>query len=141
MRQAEGFCSNHFELIKLVGLTMAETRLRLSELPPDTMVFYDDIRADVSGPILPWTAAEDLSSFQKRRCSVAPDLISELALWGGMSINRSMLNPEIAGQIAAVIRVGNADSVPIARDQSSRFVFDWRQLEKYRLSATDSAQQ
>ena len=48
-----------------------------------------------------------------------------------MCINNSTLNSEIAGQIASVIRAGNADSVPTARDQSSRFVFDWRQLQKY----------
>ena len=83
LQHAEGFCTNHFELINLVGLTMAETRHRLSELPPDTIVFYDDIRTDGSGPVmLPWAAAEELSSFQRRPCSVIPDLISELALSG-----------------------------------------------------------
>ncbi len=137
LQRAEGFCANRFELLKLVGLTMADTKHRLAELPPETIVFYDDIRTDGSGPVmLPWAAAEELSSvstapmFSYSRFYVGNGIV------GGMCINNATLNSEIAGQIASVIRAGNADSVPTARDQSSRFVFDWRQLQKYHLSAT-----
>ena len=136
LRQAEDFCSNRFELTQLVGLTMAETRLRLAQLPPQTVVYYDDIRADVPGPILfPWTAAEDLSSTSKAPIFSYSEFFVGNGVVGGMSINRAVLNLEIARQIAAVIRVGNAGSVPVVRDRSSRFVFDWRQVEKFGLDA------
>ena len=137
LQHAEGFCTNHFELIKLVGLTMTETRHRLSELPPNTIVYYDDIRTDGSGPImLPWAAAEELSSISTAPMFSYSRFYIGNGIVGGMCINNSTLNSEIAGQIASVIRAGNADSVPTARDQSSRFVFDWRQLQKYHLSTT-----
>jgi len=37
-KTVEDFSTNRFELIKLVGLTMAETKQRLAALPPDTIV-------------------------------------------------------------------------------------------------------
>jgi hypothetical protein len=59
LQQAEDFCSNRFQLIKLVGLTMAETKQRLAQLPSHTIAYYDDIRMDATGPIfLPWAAVE-----------------------------------------------------------------------------------
>src|ERR1700690_320004 len=36
LKTVEDFCTNRFELIKLVGLTMAETKQRVAALPPDT---------------------------------------------------------------------------------------------------------
>ncbi|MGH7993669.1 MAG: hypothetical protein ACREDQ_09145, partial [Limisphaerales bacterium] len=105
LQHAEDFCGNRFELLNLVGLTMADTKHRLAELPPGTIVFYDDIRTDGSGPVmLPWAAAEELSSvstapmFSYSRFYVGNGIV------GGMCINNSALNSEIAGQIASVIR-------------------------------------
>ncbi len=39
LQQAEVFCTNRFQLIKLAGLTMAETKQLLARLPSDTVVF------------------------------------------------------------------------------------------------------
>jgi len=136
LQQAEEFCTNRFQLINLVGLTMAETRQRLARLPPNTIVFYDDIRSDVSGPIsLPWVAVEGLSAVSKAPIFSYSEFFVGYGTVGGMNSNRRILNSEIADQIAAVVRAGNASTVPVTRDQSSRFVFDWRQLQKYRLNA------
>ncbi len=136
LQHAEEFCANRFQLIKLVELTTAETKRRLSELPPDTIVFYDDVRTDGSGPVVrPWVAAEELSSVSTAPMFGCSRYYVGNGMVGGMCINNSILNSEIAGQIATVIRAGKADSAPIARDQSSRFVFDWRQLQKYHLNA------
>ncbi len=136
LQQAEVFCTNRFQLIKLAGLTMAETKQLLARLPSDTVVFYDGIRTDASGRIiLPWTAMEELSSVTTAPIFSYSEFYMGYGMVGGMCINRGMLNEEIASQIAAVIRAGNASSVPVAKDQSSRFVFDWRQLQKYGLNA------
>ncbi len=136
LQQAKNFCTNRFQLIPLVGLTLAETKQRVAGLPANTVVFYDDIRTDASGPILfPWTAVEELSSVSKAPIFSYSEFFIGYGAAGGMSINRRMLNSEIAGQIATVIRAGNAGSVPTVRDQSSRFVFDWRQLQKFGMNA------
>jgi PAS domain S-box-containing protein len=136
LQEAEKFCIHRFELIKLVGLPLAETKRRLSELPPKTIVFYDDVRTDGTGPILPpWVTVGELSSVSTAPIFSYSWYYVGNGVVGGMCINPSGVSSEIASQIAAVVRAGNAGSVPIARDQSSRFVFDWRQLQKYGLKA------
>jgi len=58
LEKVESFSTNRFELIKLIGLTMAETKQRLASLPPDTIVFYEDIWKDAAGryssPAMHW---------------------------------------------------------------------------------------
>jgi len=136
LQAAEKFCTNQFGLIKLVGLSMAETKRRLLELPPETIVFYDDVRTDGAGPVLlPWIAVEELTSVSTAPIFSYSWFYVGNGVVGGVCINPEVVNSEIAGQIAAVVRAGNADAVPTARDKSSRFVFDWRQVQKYHLSA------
>lgn len=130
--QAQVFCANRFQFIKLAGLTMAETKQQLARLPAHTIVFYDDIRVDASGPILPpWTVVEELTSVSRAPVFSYSEFFVGNGVVGGMSLNRQTLNSEIAGQIAAVIQAGNASAVPPMRDHSSRFVFDWRQMQKF----------
>ena len=63
LKKAEDFSMNRFELIKLIGLTMAETKQRLAALPPNTIVYYDDVWMDASGQIFTSRdALEELSS-------------------------------------------------------------------------------
>ncbi|HUA37326.1 MAG TPA: PAS domain S-box protein [Candidatus Sulfopaludibacter sp.] len=135
LEQAEIFCSNHVQLIKLVGLNLIETKKQLAHLPVDTVVFYDDIRADDSEPILPpWMVVEELSSVSKSPIFSYSGFFVGYGVAGGMSLNRLTLNSEIASQITAVIRAGNASAVPLLKDHSSRFVFDWRQIQKFGMS-------
>ena len=66
LEKVEDFCTNRFELIKLIGLTMAETKQRLANLSPDTIVFYDDVWMDASEQIFATRdALEELSSVSR----------------------------------------------------------------------------
>jgi len=55
-------------------------------------------------------------------------------MMGGSCIISRRLAPELAGQIAAVLRAGSANSVPVMRSASSLLVFDARQLQKFGVS-------
>ncbi len=43
LNQVEELVTNRFEVIKLIGLTMAETKQRIATLPPQTIVFYNGL--------------------------------------------------------------------------------------------------
>ena len=135
LQKVEGFSTNRFELIKLIGLTMAETKQRLAALPPDTIVFYDDIWMDASGQIfIPRDALEELSSVSRAPIFSYSDSYIGYGMAGGSCIASRTLAAEAGNQIAAVVRAGSANSVPVVRSASSQLVFDARQLQKYGLS-------
>jgi PAS domain S-box-containing protein len=134
-KTVEDFSTNRFELIKLVGLTMAETKQRLAALPPDTIVFYDDIWKDAAGQFfVPGDALEELSSVCRAPIFSHTESYLGYGMLGGSCIIGRKLVPELAGQIAAVLRAGSANSVPVIRSASSLLVFDARQLQKFGVS-------
>ena len=134
-KTVEDFSTNRFELIKLVGLTMAETKQRLAALPPDTIVFYDDIWKDAAGQIfVPGDALEELSSISRAPIFSHTESYLGSGMLGGSCIIGRKLVPELAGQITAVLRAGSANSVPVIPSQSSLLVFDARQLQKFGVS-------
>ena len=134
-KQVEDFCRNRLELVKLIGLTMAELKQRLAALPPDTIVFYDDIWVDASGQIfMPRDAIEELSAVSRAPIFSYADTYIGYGMAGGSCIDNRKLAAEVADQIAAVIHAGSASAVPVMRSESSQLVFDGRQLQKYGLS-------
>ena len=135
LKKVEDFCRNRFELIKLVGLTMAETKQRLAALPPGTIVFYDDIWVDASGQIfMPRDALEELSAVSRAPIFSYADTYIGFGMVGGSCLAYRTLATEAAGQIAAVFRAGSANAVPVMQSASSQLVFDARQMQKYGLS-------
>jgi PAS domain S-box-containing protein len=135
LKTVEDFSTNRFELIKLVGLTMAETKQRLAALPPDTIVFYDDIWKDAAGQtFIPGDALEELSSVCRAPIFSHTESYLGYGMMGGSCIIGRKLVPELAGQIAAVLRAGSANSVPVIRSESSQLVFDARQSQKFSVS-------
>jgi len=135
LKTVADFCTNRFELIKLVGLTMAETKQRLAALPPDTIVFYDDIWKDAAGQFfVPGDALEELSSVSRAPIFSHTESYLGYGMLGGSCIIGRRLVPELAGQIAAVLRAGSANSVPVIQSQSSLLTFDARQLQKFGVS-------
>ena len=135
LKKVEDFSTNRFELIKLVGLTMAETKQRLAALPPDTIVFYDDIWKDAAGQIfVPGDALEELSLVSRAPIFSHTESYIGYGMMGGSCIISRKLAPEVAGQIAAVVRAGSANSVPVIQSQSSLLAFDARLMQKFGLS-------
>ncbi len=135
LKQAEDFCRNRFELIKLVGLTMTETRQRLAALPPESIVFYNDIWVDGAGQIfMPRDALEELSSVSSAPIFSYADSYTGFGMVGGFCIVYRTLAAETASQIAAVVRAGSATSVPVLRSASRQAMFDAQQLHKFGLT-------
>jgi PAS domain S-box-containing protein len=135
LEKVEAFCTNRFELIKLIGLTMAETKQRLANLSPDTIVFYDDVWMDASGQIFATRdALEELSSVSRAPIFSYSESYIGYGMVGGSCIGGRKLAAEVAGQIANVLRTGNASSVPVIRSASSQLVFDAREFQKYGLN-------
>ncbi|HKW28599.1 MAG TPA: PAS domain S-box protein, partial [Verrucomicrobiae bacterium] len=134
LQRVEAFTTNRYHVIKLIGLTLAETKYRLTQLPPHTIVFYDGIWIDASGQF--FTTREALAKISPT--SAAPifsfsDTFIGQGIVGGCCHVYPLLGAEVAGQVAAAIRAGNASAVPDLNSASGRLIFDWQQLHRFGL--------
>jgi PAS domain S-box-containing protein len=133
LEQVESFATNRFAVIKLIGLSLDETRQRLAALPPQTIVFYDGIWVDPAGQVFTTPEAlEEIRSSPAPIFSCAETHIGHGAVGGSCRVYQT-IGAEIAELAAAVIQAGNANSVPSRQSASSRFIFDWHQLQQFGL--------
>ncbi len=134
LERVEDFATNRFEVIKLVGLTMAETKRRVAALPPQTIVFYDGIWIDGAGQIFTSRDALEqlISASHAPIFSVSETYIGHGTVGGSCHVY-SILGREAANQVAAAVRAGNASLVPSLQSACNEFIFDWRQIQRFGL--------
>lgn len=135
LKQVQDVATNRFEVIELVGLSIAETKQRLSTLPPHTIVFYPGIWLDGAGQLFSTPdALEEIHPFTRSPIfTCANTHIGHGAVGGSCRVYREM-GREMGELVASIIRTGNASSVPAMQSVSSRFIFDWEELGRFGLN-------
>src|SRR5215468_7160220 len=125
-----------FEVIDLTGLSLAELRQRLTELPGDSAVTYVGFSTDVTGEwYLPNEASQLIAEAANR-----PTFVDSETFIGKGSVGGLVVSPSGIGRVAArfalrILDGENASDIPIANSEEIlRPVFDWRQLERWGLS-------
>src|SRR5262245_44925160 len=124
-----------FEVIDLTGLSMAELRQRLAELPGDSAVAYVGFSTDVTGErYLPAEASQLVAEAANR-----PTFVDSETFIGKGSVGGLVVSPGGIGKVAArfalrILDGENASDMPITNSEEIlRPVFDWRQLQRWDL--------
>jgi len=125
-----------FEVIDLTGLSMAELRQRLGELPGDSAVTYVGFSTDVTGErYLPNEASQLIAEAANR-----PTFVDSETFIGKGSVGGLVVSPGGIGRVAArfalrILDGENASDIPITNSEEIlRPVFDWRQLQHWGIS-------
>jgi signal transduction histidine kinase len=125
-----------FDVIDLTGLSMAELRQRLTDLPGDSAVVYVGFSTDVTGErYLPNEASQLVAEAANR-----PTFVDSETFIGKGSVGGLVVSPSSIGRVAArfalrILDGENASSIPITNSEEIlRPVFDWRQLHRWGLS-------
>ena len=125
-----------FEVIDLTGLSMAELRQRLAELPGDSAVTYVGFSTDVTGErYLPNEASQLIAEAANR-----PTFVDSETFIGKGSVGGLVVSPGGLGRVAArfalrILDGENASDIPITNSEEIlRPVFDWRQLQHWGIS-------
>src|SRR5215475_8302671 len=125
-----------FDVIDLTGLSMAELRRRLTELPGDSAVVYVGFSTDVTGEhYLPAEASQLVAEAANR-----PTFIDSETFVGAGSVGGLVISPGAVGKVAArfalrILDGENASDIPITNSEEIvRPVFDWRQLQRWGIS-------
>jgi signal transduction histidine kinase len=125
-----------FEVIDLTGLSMAEMRQRLAELPGDSAVAYVGFSTDVNGEhYLPAEASQLVAEAANR-----PTFGDSEPYIGRGTVGGLMVSPAGIGRVAArfalrILDGESASNIPITNSEEIlRPVFDWRQLQRWGIS-------
>jgi formate hydrogenlyase transcriptional activator len=124
-----------FELIDLMGLSMAELRRRVATLPRDTAIIYTAINVDGAGVAYrPDEALEAFADAANR--PIVVDVATNMGHGGaGGFVTTPVPVGEAAAQLALRILDGeDASKIPVTTGDFTRPIFDWRQLQRFGIS-------
>jgi signal transduction histidine kinase len=123
------------EIIDLTGLPMTEITQRVALLPPDSAILYLGIDVDGAGKsYTPRDALVPIAQVANRPIVVTTESQFGYGATGGVITSFSLVG-KASGQLVSRILDGeSAAGIPIARDGSTRPIFDSRQLQRFGIS-------
>src|SRR5499427_5256309 len=124
-----------FELIDLMGLSIAELRRRVAVLPPDTAIIYTAINIDGAG--VAYRPYEALATFgEVANRPIVVDVETNMGHGGaGGFVTTPVPVGEAAARLALRILDGeDVSKIPVTTGDFNRPVFDWRQLQRFGIS-------
>jgi formate hydrogenlyase transcriptional activator len=127
--------AGEFELIDLMGLSMAELRRRVATLPGDTAIIYTAINLDAAGVAYrPHEALAAVAEVANRPIVIDVDTNMGYGGSGGF-VTTPVPIGEAAARLALRILDGeDASKIPVTTGDFTRPVFDWRQLQRFGIS-------
>lgn len=126
---------NGLDLIDLTGLTKEELRVRLSSLPPQSVVIILGLSGDRNGATyIPYDAIGGLIPLTN-----APVFCAARSWFGNGAVGGVLLDYKDAGrdvgELSQRILFGDADSVAAFVPTPSGLILDWRQLERWKVNS------
>jgi signal transduction histidine kinase len=129
--------SSGLEVIDLRGWTLRELKRRLASLPDDAAILYMSIYSDGEGTDYPpIDALQSVAETANRPIVVASEAYLGYGAIGGFLIVPSQIGTA-AAQLAMRILAGeSASSIPVSIGNMVRPIFDWRQMQRWGVSAS-----
>jgi signal transduction histidine kinase len=125
------------EVIDLTGLKMREVRARVATLPERTAILYTGIYSDGEGTnYVPAVALSLVAGSANRPIVVTSENEIGLGAVGGYVIAPARVGDSIAGLAMRVLDGESASSIPIRDGNVVRPIFDWRQMQRWGVSAS-----
>jgi two-component system cell cycle sensor histidine kinase/response regulator CckA len=126
--------SQRVEVSFLTGLTMDECLARVAKLPPHTVILSTLFVEDAGGQVFLQEEALDLIS-RAANVPVYAIYASNIGhgVVGGRMTDSENLGRKVAVLARRVLNGENATSIPIAEDNSSQDMVDWRQLKRWHI--------
>jgi signal transduction histidine kinase len=120
------------DIIEIPGLSLAETIIRLSTLPKNTIVLVASFFVDGDGQLclLPeyipkFTAASNCPIYELTRHAFG------LGTVGGILNDYEEAGTETAQLVIRVLNGESASSIPIQQTRTAHLMLDWRQLDRW----------
>jgi signal transduction histidine kinase len=137
-REEVASAGGDLRVVELMGLTLAELRQRVSDLPERSAIIYTSIRSDGEGASLRAAAAlSRLVEKANRPIVVATDTLLSPGGIGGYVLLPSVIGTE-AGRLALRILDGEKPvEIPPKVIEAVAPIFNWKQMERWSVAASD----
>jgi signal transduction histidine kinase len=125
-------------VVEIVGQTMREIRSRVAELPEDSVILYSAVYSDGEGTFYPPSTALGLIAEKARRpIVVAAETFLSPGGIGGYVLVPSLIGADAARQALRILDGEQASSMPAAVTGAVRPIFNWRQMQRWKVNASD----
>src|ERR1700722_2307739 len=137
-REEVASAAGDLRVVELMGLTLAELRQRVSELPERSAIIYTSIHSDGDGASLrAATAVSRIAEKANRPIVVAADTLLSPGGIGGYVLVPGVIGTE-AGRLALRILDGEeAVDIPPKAIEPVAPIFNWEQMERWSVAASD----
>jgi hypothetical protein len=128
--------SRDLQFIDLMGLSIDETRERVSALPEHTAILYIGLNFYGSAA---YVAAEVVPLIAER--ANRPIIVDAETFLGTGAVGGFILTPRQLGQDAgrlalSILQGADVSGIPITRGGPRKPIFDWRQLQRWQVAAS-----
>ena len=122
------------EVIDLTGLALPEIRRRVAVLPERSAILYTPIFVDGAGnTYLPGDALASIAEVANQPIVVYGETEVSDGAVGGVVIRSDLVGVDAAERVLRIIRGESASNIPLARAQLTTPMFDWGQLQRWRI--------
>jgi signal transduction histidine kinase len=129
--------SSALEIIDLVGLPMRELKKRVAVLPERTAIAYTSIFSDGEGTSYPpIDALRFLAEVANRPIVGAAETFIGPGAVGGYVLTPAAVGKGAAELALRLLNGESASGIPIADGNVVRPIFDWRQMQRWGVSAS-----
>jgi len=125
-------------VVEIVGQTMREIRSRVAELPEDSVILYSAVHSDGEGTFYPpATALGLIAEKASRPIIVAAETFLSPGGLGGYVLVPNLIGADAARQALRILDGEQASSMPVAMTSAVRPIFNWRQMQRWKVSPSD----
>lgn len=122
------------ELVYLVDLTIEELEQRLSQLPEQSITFFVTLYRDGKGQsIFQLDAVSRVAKASSVPTYCLVDRFVDVGAFGGYVLSLEADAKEAARIALRVLAGEKPQNIPIQVADTNRYMFDWRQLERWRI--------
>jgi signal transduction histidine kinase len=124
-------------IIDLVGVPMRELKKRVAVLPERTAIAYTSIFSDGEGTSYPPVDALRLvAEVANQPIVVAAETFVGAGAVGGYVLTPAVIGKEAADLALRILNGKSASAIPIADGNFVKPIFDWRQMQRWGISAS-----
>ena len=132
------YADPQLEIIDYTNLPMTEMKTRASKLPDHTALFYTAMFNDPSGKqYFPEEALAEIAEVAKGPIVIDTEFQIENGGSGGFVLMPQAAGREVGLLAGRILDGENASQIPITRGDNVKPIFNWRELQKWNVNASD----
>jgi signal transduction histidine kinase len=125
-------------VVEIVGQTMREIQSRVAALPEDSVILYSAVYSDGEGTFYPpATALGLIAEKASRPIVVAAETFLSPGGLGGYVLVPRLIGADAARQALRILDGEQASSMPAAMTGGVKPIFNWRQMQRWKVSPSD----